>query len=666
MKKANLFFAINDDYAQHCCVAATSILEHNHDLTFDFYILTDFISECNKRKLDQLKVRYVNCELHYCIVDDSIFKSFGLNIGHISCHTYYRYAIAEMFPHIDKALYLDVDLVVNGSIGELWDTDLAGFLCAGVSDLWIEGIYYKPEIGFGRDELYVNAGVLLLNLDQMRHEKLYQKLCNATHELEGRIRFQDQDIINIVCRGRIKELPERYNFASRNAVVHSEKGSDAVIVHYTGDIKPWSLEPCGNPLSGLYFLYLAKTPFRAASYKRMFQKMIRQLTPSLLCRKEPVVQPVRVALIIDEFFGGAGTPYGGYGFLARHYIAKYIPCDNIRIDVLLGIDQRNKKAVKIHVDGVDLYMLPRRQLVSRWMKKKNYDLYFSIEMTNDILHYEESASKPLLLWVQDPRPWTDWLEIQTVKLFPERCYWNSRIYETVHRLYEQGCVTFVTQGRFLVDKSRSLYRLSAQTPISYLPNPIDIDPDFDVETYEKKDAVVFVGRIESVKRGWLFCEIAKRMPEYEFYMLGQSFREQSQNDNVMEQYRNGISNLHFVGHLEGEEKFRYIKNAKILVNTSIHEALPITFLEALACGTLLVSCQNPEELTSQFGIYTGLVLGDGFDKIDLFVEAIRTLMKDETRRKQLSVAGYNYVKTVHNVDDFIRNTRNLIRQEAAR
>ena len=45
---------------------------------------------------------------------------------------------------------------------------------------------------------------------------------------------------------------------------------------------------------------------------------------------------IRVALLIDEFFGGAGTAYGGYGFLARKFIAKYIPDEDIEIDVLLG------------------------------------------------------------------------------------------------------------------------------------------------------------------------------------------------------------------------------------------------------------------------------------------------------------------------------------------
>lgn len=104
--------------------------------------------------------------------------------------------------------------------------------------------------------------------------------------------------------------------------------------------------------------------------------------------------------------------------------------------------------------------------------------------------------------------------------------------------------------------------------------------------------------------------------------------------------------------------------AKILVNTSIHEALPISFLEALSYGTLLVSNRNPENLTEKFGIYVGEVLGDGFDKVDLFTQAIRTLIENEQLRVKKAEAAINYVKQVHNVPDFIKTIREIIYNEA--
>ena len=373
---------------------------------------------------------------------------------------------------------------------------------------------------------------------------------------------------------------------------------------------------------------------------------------------------IKIALLIDEFFGGAGTAFGGYGFLARKYICKYIPDNNFEIDVLMGRGTHQFQATKYNVDGIDLYYLPKSRLCAKqWLKRKNYDIYLSIELTNSYaLECETNLNKKLILWIQDPRPWSDWREIETVNLFREYCYYNQKIYDTVNKLYNQNRVKFISQGYFLNDKAKDLYRLHNDVDIQYLPNPVDIDEDFDVLTYPKDNSIIYLGRIESVKRGWLFCEIAKRMPEYTFYVLGQSFREKDKNESIMSKYQN-IPNLHFVGHVEGEVKNNYVKNAKILVNTSIHEALPVSFLEALAYGTLLVSNRNPENLTSQFGTWVGDVLGDGFEDVDKYIEAIRGLIENDDKRKKLSLAGCNYVKEIHNVSKFKKDLTNVIMGE---
>lgn len=375
-------------------------------------------------------------------------------------------------------------------------------------------------------------------------------------------------------------------------------------------------------------------------------------------------RPIRVGLIIDEFFGGANTAFGGYGFLARNHIAKYIPNADIQIDVLLGKGSKKFFAEEYSVDNVKLYRLPRRKwFVHRWLKKKNYDIYLSVELTfNYVLENELDKTKKLVLWIQDPRPTYEWEEINTVKLFPETNYYNQKIYDLVHNWYVNDRVKFISQGHFLNQKAIDLYQLENSVPIEYVPNPIDIDFNFDVSTYVKKNIIIFLGRLESVKRGWLFCEIAKRMPQYEFYVLGQTFREESKNNEIMKGYQN-IANLHFTGHVEGSEKENFLKDAKLLVNTSIHEALPISFLEALSFGTLLVSNRNPEELTSKFGIHVGDVLGDGFDKVDLYVEGIEYLMKNEEERHLLAVQARKYIEQYHNVNDFTKKLRNILFQE---
>ena len=432
-----------------------------------------------------------------------------------------------------------------------------------------------------------------MNLEQMRKDQAADQLLQTATQKGTQFEYQDQDVINTTFRGgKIKELPGIYNYTATDDKFHTVK--DPVIIHYNGDVKPWSTERrCPNTMASRYFAYLRLTPYRKFRSEFVRSRIVRTLKKAAGIDVYP--SRVKVALIVDEYFGACGTAYGGYGFLARNYIARYLPDTNISVEVLLS----NK------------------------------------------------------------RPWSEWLEIQTVKLFPENSYWSSSLYDSVNKLYGKGLVTFVSQGYFLNDKAIELYRLPGDAPIAYMPNPIDIDYGFDPESYPKKNHILFIGRIESIKRGWLFCEIAKQLPQYEFFMLGQTFREKSQNESIMAGYRD-IPNLHFVGHVEGEEKMKYIREAKILVNTSIHEALPITFLEALAYGTLLVSCRNPEDLTSKFGRYTGPVLGDGFDKVPLFTSAIEELIENEGLRKELSCKAVEYIREIHPVHKFQQHMRKLI------
>lgn len=376
---------------------------------------------------------------------------------------------------------------------------------------------------------------------------------------------------------------------------------------------------------------------------------------------------IKVALIVDEYFGALGTAYGGYGFLARRYISKYLPDSEIEIEVLLGKGKYNFKSEANVVDGINVYKLPRRKwFASHWLSKKDYSIYLSIELTYSyVLECEKNIDKKLILWIQDPRPQYEWDEINTVKLFPEPSYYNQKIYDLVHEWYKRGRVKFVTQGHFLNEKAIDLYDLDCNVEIEYLPNPIDIDPNYIYSYKNKENIIIFLGRIESVKRGWLFCEIAKKMPQYQFYVLGKTFRDDGENSKIIQPYLE-LPNLHFAGHVDGEVKASYLKRAKILINTSIHEALPISFLEALSYGVLIVSNRNPENLTEKFGVHVGDVLGDGFDKVDLYCSAVNKLMNDDILQKQLAVKAIQYINEVHTVERFVKNTRKIILEEVAK
>ena len=168
---------------------------------------------------------------------------------------------------------------------------------------------------------------------------------------------------------------------------------------------------------------------------------------------------MRMALLIDEFFGEAGTAFGGYGFLAKNIICKHLASEDFKIAVLLNRNNSRGKSffrrmlnkflpTEIKYDeNVNLYFLPKLKFfTSLFLRRKNYDLYLSIELTDvsyEIFKLEKNKKKKLLLWVQDPRPERIWKnEIASMGLIKEFNFFDSKGSNYVKKLNEEKRVEF--------------------------------------------------------------------------------------------------------------------------------------------------------------------------------------------------------------------------------
>jgi len=247
----NIFFAVNDDYVKYLLVALLSILKSNVEEKIHFYIISKDITEESKNKIGLLRKIYSNFEIKYLV------------------------------PDISKCLYLDADIVVNGKLKDFYETNIENFYCAGVEDLFINGICYKKEIGFTDDDLYVNAGVLLLNLENIRKDNMISKLFYNNLQLKDKITYQDQDVINITFKNKILEANSIYNFTGTNVRREKNKRKSAVIIHYTGERKPW-MNNCRNKMKFLWRYYndLVDTLIygrKATNTNLLFQKLYSYL-----------------------------------------------------------------------------------------------------------------------------------------------------------------------------------------------------------------------------------------------------------------------------------------------------------------------------------------------------------------------------------------------------
>lgn len=119
----------------------------------------------------------------------------------------------------NKVLYLDVDTIVDGNIDALWNFGLGG----------------SPIAGRVEEGNYVNSGVLMMNLAQIRACKYDDRMLDLLKRC--RFVFPDQDVINIVFKNHITHLPDYYNKLGGDREAY-ETG-ELIIRHFAGLIKPW-------------------------------------------------------------------------------------------------------------------------------------------------------------------------------------------------------------------------------------------------------------------------------------------------------------------------------------------------------------------------------------------------------------------------------------------
>ena len=113
--------------------------------------------------------------------------------------TMLRCALATMLPDEKKVLWLDCDTIVNDDISDLFEMDGNGYYYAGV----IEPAKSKDIFR------YINAGVLLCNLELLRGMCKEQEMIAFLNVCK--LPWVDQDIINLLCQGRIRVIESIYN-----------------------------------------------------------------------------------------------------------------------------------------------------------------------------------------------------------------------------------------------------------------------------------------------------------------------------------------------------------------------------------------------------------------------------------------------------------------------
>jgi len=207
-------------------------------------------------------------------VESDLLSDFPV-FGHISIAAYFRLLFPLILPPILKrVLYIDSDIVINGSLQELWDTPLEGHAMAVVTDRNIE--MQRKRLDLAEDSPYFNSGVMLIDLDLWRKENMLERgMAFATanaHVLNN----WDQDVLNHLFEKRVLLVHQRWNAMShlwgldpawleaRDGLNQEEQEAhDApVVIHFAGGgfAKPWNYR-CAHPGEERYRELVIHTPW---------------------------------------------------------------------------------------------------------------------------------------------------------------------------------------------------------------------------------------------------------------------------------------------------------------------------------------------------------------------------------------------------------------------
>lgn len=142
-------------------------------------------------------------------------------------------------------LGLDCDILVRGSLSELYDFDLEDNYVGAAHDVNKE-IRRESVVRLKLKGDYFNSGVQLLQLERIREKELLSCIDKISREFL--LTYPDQDILNKIYEGRIKEIHKKYNFGAVTSVMHKLKNPEelqnAVVVHFITSNKPWKKEYC--------------------------------------------------------------------------------------------------------------------------------------------------------------------------------------------------------------------------------------------------------------------------------------------------------------------------------------------------------------------------------------------------------------------------------------
>jgi glycosyltransferase involved in cell wall biosynthesis len=362
---------------------------------------------------------------------------------------------------------------------------------------------------------------------------------------------------------------------------------------------------------------------------------------------------VRVCFLVSEFF--AWGKYGGYGTSTRVLASELA---RRGLDITVVTPARGKQPRRELVDGVTVWSHPAHSLGSqlRLLRACQADVYHSQEPSlGTWLARKAAPGRAHVVTCRDTRVSADWLiemrswildgSFRTLLTYPYEN--NPLVTSAVRRAHGVYC-----PNEFSRPIAQRKYGLT--TLPGFLPSPVR-GPEGPIRKADQP-TVCYLGRWDHRKRPEIFFELARSFPEVRFVAMGQA-RTSARTEALRSRYA-GVPNLEmrgFVDQFSSREFQELLSRSWVLVNTSLREGLPRSFLEAAYFKCAILSRVDPDGFASRFGCRVDH---------DDFAGGLRSLLARDAWRERGEAAS-QYVSAKYGVQQSVSQHVELY-QEVAR
>lgn len=246
------------------------------------HVFCDAVSEQDKARL---AAAYGLANIVFVDLTDDMVRHFAARPvnHHLSRTAYARILMPlSLAEATGRLFYIDCDTLVNAPLAPLATLPMQGFALAAVDDIarQVPERHAKRnrDIGLPEAMRYFNSGVLLIDLDAWRRERVSERTIAFIND-HPTLPMMDQDALNGALQGAWLPLDERWNLHRRlEKGVYTDDPAiwrEARIVHFIGQVKP-NYTDCNHPARDLFLAYRARTPFASVPLKTRFGRKVEK------------------------------------------------------------------------------------------------------------------------------------------------------------------------------------------------------------------------------------------------------------------------------------------------------------------------------------------------------------------------------------------------------